>query len=636
MSALLWKRWMRCLPPSGFACTLLGGLATATVLDAFRFWAPEHALQTILPEPELRSQQAVTVRFILAALMLGNFIYSGLRDLVLFKPSKSKKSNDEDSSSVFARLACVVIYPKCYSRRTAAFISSLLSILWIDALRVVLCTVAYFACLFAKIPALEYIINSCGSVNMPTASLLFVVTCLGECLLSMYTLELLQVSGCRARAVLQAIVYKKVTGMTSSTRALYPVGRITSILGFDCFQVCALVFAAPVPLVGLLTLPFLLWMLAARVGLVPALCCLAWMLFVVSLPFTATPTQKRFWTAAQAAREERLRATSDLLSTIRVFKMYAWEDALQESVLRARQVEQKWLLRVNLLDAVLDSVYSSSSSVQPKIATDAHLLDVTLNVEAGSLVGIVGFVGSGKSSLLSAILGDMERVKGQFACHGRIAFVPQLANVHNMTIRDNITFGKPLNPATYHSAISSCQLMNDLNKLPFGDMTEAGEKGTNLSGGQKQRISIARAVYSQSDVYLLDDPLSALDPVVAGRLFREVIGKTGLLGNKTRIMVCNQPNYLCQMDKLVLVHDRRIKVYKNLEDLIQDPQAPKNLSDALQQNSSDECSSVRAREELEDNDTVGRVTVEEVGESTKVRERRLDQRNQRKRNLLYS
>ncbi|XP_077497873.1 uncharacterized protein LOC144108534 [Amblyomma americanum] len=113
MSALLWKRWMRCLPPSGFACTLLGGLATATVLDAFRFWAPEHALQTILPEPELRSQQAVTVRFILAALMLGNFIYSGLRDLVLFKPSKSKKSNDEDSSSVFARLACVVIYPHC-------------------------------------------------------------------------------------------------------------------------------------------------------------------------------------------------------------------------------------------------------------------------------------------------------------------------------------------------------------------------------------------------------------------------------------------------------------------------------------------------------------------------------------------
>ncbi|KAK8781728.1 hypothetical protein V5799_016931 [Amblyomma americanum] len=151
--------------------------------------------------------------------------------------------------------------------------------------------------------------------------------------------------------------------MTSRTRALYPAGRILSMLGVDCLQLCNLIFVASVPLVGFVTLPFVLWMLAARVGAVPALCCAAWMVLVLSLLFIVAPVQQRIWIRAQAAREERLKATSDLLSTIRVVKMYAWEDALQESVLRARLVEQKWLLRVNLLDAVLDSVYSSTSSV---------------------------------------------------------------------------------------------------------------------------------------------------------------------------------------------------------------------------------------------------------------------------------
>ncbi|XP_077498236.1 ATP-binding cassette sub-family C member 2-like isoform X2 [Amblyomma americanum] len=752
MAALLAKRWIRCLPPSGFVCTLLGGLATATVLDAVHFCAPAHSLPTSLMQPELRSKQSLVVRFVLATVMLGSFLDSGLRDLVLFRPNITKRSKDEDCSSVFARIACVSVYSQCrdamrreklakisfpvvrrgmrckrllerlvtrksfrniHSRRPRSFLFGVMDVLWIDALRLVLCTMAYFSCLFARIPALEYIVTSCGTAYMPTASLLFIVTSLGEFLLSVYTLEISHVFGCRVRSLILSIIFKKVSGMTSRTRSLYPAGRILSMLGVDCLQLCNLIFVASVPLVGFVTLPFVLWMLAARVGAVPALCCAAWMVLVLSLLFIVAPVQQRIWIRAQAAREERLKATSDLLSTIRVVKMYAWEDALQESVLRARLVEQKWLLRVNLLDAVLDSVYSSTSSVlmiilfaalnflEPQVAlspalsftcvalismtdltmsgcgqllrvlnqalvalkriagfcnakemeeelenkksshvnrngtvkmtkcsfswnheskttTEAQLQDITLDIEPGSLVGIVGFVGSGKSSLLSAILGDMERVKGAATCTGRIAFMPQLANVHNMTIRDNILFGKPMNTPLYHRVISSCQLTSDLNKLQSGDMTEAGEKGSNLSGGQKQRISIARAVYSQSDVYLLDDPLSALDPVVAARLFKEVIGNDGLLKNKTRIMVCNQANYLCHMDKLVLVHDRRIQTYKNFVDLIQDPQAPKNLSDCLQHNPSEDSSSVRMRDNLEDNDTVGRVTVDEIGESKKT------------------
>ncbi|KAH9384702.1 hypothetical protein HPB48_026713 [Haemaphysalis longicornis] len=103
-----------------------------------------------------------------------------------------------------------------------------------------------------------------------------------------------------------------------------------------------------------------------------------------------------------------------------------------------------------------------------------------------------------------------------------------------MTLRDNILYGKPMDPKKYQCVLQCCQLMDDINKLKSGDMTEVGEKGTNLSGGQKQRISLARAVYSDSDVYLLDDPLSALDPIVGSRIFKDVIGKEGLLKDKVK------------------------------------------------------------------------------------------------------
>ncbi|KAH8032657.1 hypothetical protein HPB51_026170 [Rhipicephalus microplus] len=164
--------------------------------------------------------------------------------------------------------------------------------------------------------------------------------------------------------------------------------------------------------------------------------------------------------------------------------------------------------------------------------SEAQLEDVSLEVKPGSLVGVVGFVGSGKSSLLSAILGDMHVIEGRVTSTGRIAYAPQLPAIHNMTVRDNILYGNALDMDFYHRVIRSCQLTNDFNSLAAADMTEVGEKGTNLSGGQKQRISIARAVYSDSDVYLLDDPLSALDPIVASHVFRDVIGKRGLLRHK--------------------------------------------------------------------------------------------------------
>ena len=122
-------------------------------------------------------------------------------------------------------------------------------------------------------------------------------------------------------------------------------------------------------------------------------------------------------------------------------------------------------------------------------------------------MAVVGHVGSGKSSLISAMLGEMNIVSGSVNTNGKIAYVPQQAWMQNETLKNNITFGKKYNDNLYKKVIESCALIPDLQILQGGDQTEIGEKGINLSGGQKQRISMARAVYSNSDLYLLDDPL---------------------------------------------------------------------------------------------------------------------------------
>ncbi|CAE7110372.1 unnamed protein product [Rhizoctonia solani] len=139
-----------------------------------------------------------------------------------------------------------------------------------------------------------------------------------------------------------------------------------------------------------------------------------------------------------------------------------------------------------------------------------RVADVTLNVSRGSVVGIVGPVGSGKSSLLLGLLGEMPRTRGSVSFGGKTAYCPQMAWIRNATLRDNVVFGRPWDEDRYWASIRDASLELDLGLLPDGDMTEIGEKGINLSGGQKQRVNIARALYDNSaEIFLLDDPLSA-------------------------------------------------------------------------------------------------------------------------------
>uniref|UniRef100_A0A8V5G8F5 Uncharacterized protein n=1 Tax=Melopsittacus undulatus TaxID=13146 RepID=A0A8V5G8F5_MELUD len=181
------------------------------------------------------------------------------------------------------------------------------------------------------------------------------------------------------------------------------------------------------------------------------------------------------------------------------------------------------------------------------------LCSVNLDITPGSLVAVVGAVGSGKSSLVSAMLGEMEQLFLSLSFQGSLAYVPQQAWIQNATLKDNILFGSELDETRYQQVIKACALLPDLELLPAGDQTEIGEKGINLSGGQKQRVSLARAVYSNADIYVLDDPLSAVDAHVGKYLFKHVLGPKGLLKNKTRILVTHSISFLPQVDNIVVM-----------------------------------------------------------------------------------
>ncbi|XP_063047595.1 canalicular multispecific organic anion transporter 1 isoform X2 [Engraulis encrasicolus] len=195
------------------------------------------------------------------------------------------------------------------------------------------------------------------------------------------------------------------------------------------------------------------------------------------------------------------------------------------------------------------------------------LRDVNLEVKPGRLLAVVGAVGSGKSSLLSALLGEMHNNKGSINMLGSVAYVPQQAWIQNATLRDNILFGSELEGRRYEGVLEACALKPDLELLPGGDETEIGEKGINLSGGQKQRVSLARATYSGADTYLLDDPLSAVDSHVAKHLFEKVIGPKGLLRDKTRILVTHGVSFLPHVDEIVVLSDGRVSEVGSYESL---------------------------------------------------------------------
>ncbi|GAB2221955.1 hypothetical protein Drorol1_Dr00013151 [Drosera rotundifolia] len=184
------------------------------------------------------------------------------------------------------------------------------------------------------------------------------------------------------------------------------------------------------------------------------------------------------------------------------------------------------------------------------------LRGINLEVTPGAKVAVCGEVGSGKSTLLAAVLGEVPSTEGTVEVYGDIAYVSQTAWIQTGTIRDNILFGSTMNDQRYQETLERCSLLKDLELLPYGDMTEIGERGVNLSGGQKQRIQLARALYQDADIYLLDDPFSAVDAHTATSLFNEYV--MGALSGKTVLLVTHQVDFLPAFDYILLMSDGEI------------------------------------------------------------------------------
>ncbi|XP_023552326.1 ABC transporter C family member 10-like [Cucurbita pepo subsp. pepo] len=199
---------------------------------------------------------------------------------------------------------------------------------------------------------------------------------------------------------------------------------------------------------------------------------------------------------------------------------------------------------------------SSASFSWEESSMKPTLHNINLEVRPGSKLAICGEVGSGKSTLLAAILGEIPNVEGNIEVHGRIAYVSQSAWIQTGSIRDNILFGSEMENWRYQETLEKCSLVKDLELLPYGDLTEIGERGVNLSGGQKQRIQLARALYQNADIYLLDDPFSAVDAHTATSLFNGYVVEA--LSGKTVLLVTHQVDFLPAFDSVLLMSDGEI------------------------------------------------------------------------------
>ncbi|TQN69244.1 Multidrug resistance protein fer6 [Colletotrichum shisoi] len=209
------------------------------------------------------------------------------------------------------------------------------------------------------------------------------------------------------------------------------------------------------------------------------------------------------------------------------------------------------------------------------------LQDLNFEIKRDELVAVIGTVGSGKTSLLAALAGDMRKTSGEVALGASRAFCPQYAWIQNATVRDNILFGKDMDKAWYQEVINACALRPDLAMLPNGDLTEIGERGITISGGQKQRLNIARAIYFDSDIVLMDDPLSAVDAHVGRHIFDNAI--LGLLKGKCRILATHQLWVLNRCDRVIWMEGGKIQAVDTFDNLMRDHRGFQQLLETTSQ-----------------------------------------------------
>uniref|UniRef100_A0A8D3DGI7 Cystic fibrosis transmembrane conductance regulator n=1 Tax=Scophthalmus maximus TaxID=52904 RepID=A0A8D3DGI7_SCOMX len=449
----------------------------------------------------------------------------------------------------------------------------------------------------------------------------------------------LQRIGMKIRVAMCHMIYKKAMLLNHSALGKTTTGQIVNLLSNDVNKFDEVTIFLHFLWVGPLQAAVVVGLLWMEIG--PS--CLAGMvvlLFLMPLQTLFGRLFSKYRSLTAVLTDSRIRTMNEVLSGIRIIKMYAWEKPFMALVSEITQVMKTSYLRglnmasffcankiilfitftiyvllgnpitatrvfvtVSLYTAVrltvtlffpaaierlfealvsvariqefliLDEIKRTSSALPQeeekkknasveiqdlfcywdKSLDVPSLQNVSLTLDSNKLLAVIGPVGAGKSSLLSSILGELPVDTGVLRVGGRLTYAAQQPWVFHGTIRSNVLFGKELNPQKYERVLKACALKRDLDLLPDGDLTLIGDRGATLSGGQKARVNLARAVYQEADIYLLDDPLSAVDAEVGRHLFEQCI--CGLLKNKPRILVTHQLQYLQAADEILVLKE---------------------------------------------------------------------------------
>ncbi|XP_024903970.1 multidrug resistance-associated protein 4 isoform X4 [Pteropus alecto] len=474
------------------------------------------------------------------------------------------------------------------------------------------------------------------------------VTVLSVCTLILATLHHLyfyhvQCAGMRLRVAMCHMIYRKALRLSNMAMSKTTTGQIVNLLSNDVnkFDQVTIflhfLWAGPLQAIAVTAL---LWM---EIG-ISCLAGLAVLIILLPLQSCIGKLFSSLRSKTAAFTDMRIRSMNEVITGIRIIKMYAWEKSFAELITNLRRKEISKILRSSYLrgmnlassfvgskliifvtftvyvllgnvitasrvfvaltlygavrltvtlffpsaiekvsEAVvsirriqnfllLDEIKQRNSQLPSgnemivhvqdftafwdKVLETPTLQDLSFTVRPGELLAVVGPVGAGKSSLLSAVLGELSPSQGLVSVHGRVAYVSQQPWVFSGTVRSNILFGKKYEKERYEKVIQACALKKDLELLENGDLTMIGDRGTTLSGGQKARVNLARAVYQDADIYLLDDPLSAVDAEVGKHLFQLCICQT--LHEKITILVTHQLQYLKAASQILILKDGKM------------------------------------------------------------------------------